>query len=184
MYQLHIYRSAGELPLPYYYQAQAFMRIAWGENHDYDIDLGLKEENCAYVILAQGNRLISYCEVNWRTITHAGETYKCYGLSGVLTFPGFRKRGCGGQVVNAAGKLIREDQSADLALLWTAPHNASFYARYGWAAMPKLQTLIGEMENPTVYDDELPMMQFISSKGQAAREIFENGRVYVGEEQW
>ncbi len=184
MYDLHVYRSSAELPHPFYYQAQAFMRITWSDSDDYNIDLGLEEPQIAFVVVAQGNRLISYAEVIWKTLLHADEPYKCYGLSGVLTFPAFRKRGYGGQVVEAAGKLIQEDPQADIALLWTAGHNASFYIRYGWEAMPNLETLVGDPEKPTLYDEELPMMQFISARGQAARAAFASGRVYVGEEQW
>jgi GNAT superfamily N-acetyltransferase len=181
--ELRIYRTSAELPLPLYYQAQAFSRIFWSDGDDYDIDLGLNE-SAIVVVLVNGNSLITHAAIVYADVTCAGRTYKCCGLSSVMTFPAFRKRGYGGQVVQAATALIREDTAVDIALLWTAPQNTHFYSRYGWQALPTLTILMGDAAEPTVYDEEVPMMLFLSEKGRQDAARFEHGRVYVGEEGW
>jgi hypothetical protein len=50
--------------------------------------------------------------------------------------------------------------------------------------MPDMTTLIGDKNRPEVYDEERIMMRFISEKGVQGRSNFEQGRVYVGPEQW
>jgi GNAT superfamily N-acetyltransferase len=42
--------------------------------------------------------------VVWKRIEHDGETYETGGLTGVFTFPDFRRRGYGTQVVEAASR--------------------------------------------------------------------------------
>ena len=181
--QLHIYPTSADLPPAYYYQAQAFMRIVFGDLDDYDMDYGLEEE-AQHIVVAQGKTLISYTAVIWTTLEFEGESYRCYGLSGVLTFPHFRGRGYGGQVVAAATDIIRQSADADIGLLWTADKNAGFYTQQGWEVIPGMTTLSGDPQNPTVYDDELRMMLFVSAKGKQARARFERGQVYVGRETW
>jgi GNAT superfamily N-acetyltransferase len=162
---------------------QAFIRIFWADGDDYDIDYGLREE-AFHVLLAIGNALISYAGVVSVHIQHAGITYTCFGLSSVMTFPAFRKRGYGGHVVEVATSLIHQDTSADIALLWTPHPNEHFYARHGWQAMPHMTILVGDPAHPTVKDDELPMMLFLSDKGKQGRSDFEHSRVYIGEIGW
>jgi GNAT superfamily N-acetyltransferase len=183
MFQLHIYRSSAELPLHFYYQAQSFVRIVFVDSEDYDID-GEIDTPFMHVVLAKGKTLVSYCQVLWRMLELGGSSYKCYGLSGVMTYPAFRRRGFGGQVIEAAASLIREDPMADVALFWTAHHNVHFYAGHGWEAMPGLVTTVGDPANPQVYDEEMRMMMFLSERGKAAHRDFECGRVYVGDGTW
>ncbi len=182
MPEMNIYRSGSELPSHFYYQAQSFSRIIWYDSDDYDIDRELQEP-LTHVVLANGKSLIAYAQVLWVEIEHVGVTYRCGGLSGVMTFPFFRKRGYGSQVVTAATDIIHDD-GADIALLWTEPKNEHFYMQLGWEPMPHMTTLIGDREQPTIYDEELPMMRFISAKGREGRPGFVNGRVYVGQDQW
>jgi len=180
MPQLMIYEK---IPTHFYYQAQAFSRIIWYDSDNYDIDLEL-DEPMTHIVLANGKSLVSYAQVLSKTVYCEDTAYTCCGLSGMMTFPFFRKRGYGGQVVEAAISLMQNDQSADIALLWTEPHNQQFYSRYGWQAMPKMTTLIGDKSQPDVYDEEGAMMLFLSDKAKQNRSQFENGAVYVGEEQW
>lgn len=181
--ELNIYAGGDELPLPIYYQVQGFSRVVWWDGDGYNIDLGL-EEPAIHVVLADGKLLISYAAIIWRDIQHDGIMYKCYGLSGVLTFPAFRRRGFGGRVVQAATDYIRNEQMAEIALLWTDPVNENFYTRCGWQAMPSMTTLVGNPDRPQVYDEELPMMLFISERAKAKSGSFESAHLYVGEEQW
>lgn len=183
MPDLKIYRNRSEIPDHFYYQAQAFSRIIWYDSDTYDIDLEL-DEPMIQIVLANGKSLISYAQVLSSEVVHEGISYQCRGLSGVMTFPFFRKRGYGRQVVESAMSVMHEDPSTDISLLWTEPHNVSFYARLGWQLMDGMTTLIGDKNNPTIFDEEQAMMLFLSDKAKLHRSQFENGRVYVGEEQW
>ncbi|NJK78726.1 MAG: GNAT family N-acetyltransferase [Chloroflexaceae bacterium] len=180
---MSIYQTGDALPRPLYYQAEAFSRIVFDDDEEYDIDLGLTEP-AVHITVAQGNLLIAYAAVSWTDLEHAGVQYRCYGLSTVLTFPAFRRRGYGGQMVQAAITLITQAADADIALLWTTPNNIDWYTRYGWRALPALTTLVGDPAAPEVDDEETAMMLFISEKGRAGEPAFEQGRVYVGEERW
>lgn len=186
MFDLHIYRDGATLPPHFYYQVQSFVRMLWygGDNNDIDWELNTTPSSSMYVVLANGKALISHVEVVCTMLELGGESYKCYGLSGVMTYPAYRKRGFAGQVIDKAAALICEDLEADVALLWTADHNVPFYTAHGWEAMPGLTTLVGDPSQPDVFDDEMRMMLFLSEKGKAARSTFEQGRVYVGSEHW
>jgi len=178
-----IYRNPSKIPDYFYYQAQAFSRIIWYDSDDYDIDLELNDP-MTHIVLANGKSLISYAQILSKEVTHKDLSYQCYGLSGVLTYPFFRKRGYGGQVVKSAMSIMRDDPSADIALLWTETQNLSFYTRLGWQLMDSMITLIGDETQPSVYVEEQAMMLFISDKAKHHRSQFENGRIYVGQEQW
>lgn len=180
MPQLMIY---DKIPEHFYYQAQAFSRIIWYDSDRYDIDLEL-DAPMTHIVLANGKSLISYAQVLSKTINHEGTVYNCYGISGMMTFPFFRKRGYGGQVVEAAISVMQDNKFADIALLWTESHNQQFYKRYGWQTMPTMTTLIGNQSQPDVYDEEGAMMLFLSDQAKQSRSKFENESIYVGEEQW
>src|SRR5690349_19409002 len=104
MADLHIYRKDELLPPHFYYQAQAAMRIIFEFSADYDLDPGA-DAGMMHVLIAKGRELIAYTGVISTTIQHEGVTYCCYGLSGVLTFPAFRRQGYGKQLISAATQL-------------------------------------------------------------------------------
>ncbi len=182
---IHIYANNADLPATIRYQVHSFMRIEWYDLDDYDMDSGVEDDvlHPSYVALTNGTTLFSFATVIWKMLELNGEQYICYGLANVITFPHFRKRGFGGQVVEAATKIIRESD-ADIALLWAEQQNIGFYGRSGWEAMPGLVTLVGDPQHLKVYADEPALMQFLSAKGQVARTAFEHSRVYVGEWTW
>ena len=105
-------------------------------------------------------------------------------LGSVMTFPFFRKRGYGSQLVAAATQLIHKETNADIALLWAEPANHRLYAKHGWRVMPHLITIHGDSTSPEPYTDEPAMMLFLSEKAKAAEAQFEYASVYVGEEKW
>ena len=118
MPELKIYNRGDDLPLPLYYQAETFVRITWADHDEYDIDGGLTEP-AIHIVLAEGNLLLSYASLIWTDLDYTGIRYRCYGLRSVFTFRGFRRRGYGGQVVQAATTLIQQKRDADIGLLWT-----------------------------------------------------------------
>ncbi|MEO1166987.1 MAG: GNAT family N-acetyltransferase [Chloroflexota bacterium] len=183
MSELKIYHATKDLPLPLYYQVETFVRIEWTDDEDYDIDEGLDEPNI-HIVLSEGNTLFSYASVIWVDIVHNEISYKCYGLRSVFTFSASRRQGFGGQVVKAATDLIQQKEDADIALLWTEAHLVDYYVRYGWRAMPDTTILIGEPDEPEIFNEEIPMMLFVSDKGRAGISAIESGQLYVGDEPW
>jgi GNAT superfamily N-acetyltransferase len=184
--QLDIYTTNADLPTAIRYQVHSFMRVVWFDTENYDVELAIEEDAAqpTYIAVTNGSTLIAFATVVWKTITHAGEIYRCGGLASVMTFPRWRKQGYGAQVVATATRIIRESGEADIAMLWTAHANVPFYNHAGWEAMPDMVTLIGAANKPHVYDEEIAMMLFLSDKGKNNRSAFEQGRVYVGEWTW
>ncbi|HKV57574.1 MAG TPA: GNAT family N-acetyltransferase, partial [Ktedonobacteraceae bacterium] len=82
--------------------------------------------------------LISRLEVVWDVLHHAGEAYKTYGLSGVLTYPAFRKQGYGLQLVQSARGYIEQRGDADIVLLHSILKG--FYEKAGFERMESLVT--------------------------------------------
>jgi GNAT superfamily N-acetyltransferase len=175
-----------ELPPLRKCQIHSFMRIEWTEGY-----MGQKQfreevwpegeaQNTVHFVLEERGFVISHAGVVWKRIEHDGETYETGGLTGVLTFPDFRRRGYGTQVIEAATRYI-VDKGADIGL--TTSHLRSFYTRLGWVPMEMTNILHGDPANPTVVD-ELVLMLFLSEKGKRGRVTFEGRRIHVGAKSW
>jgi predicted GNAT family N-acyltransferase len=172
---LTIYHSNEELPAVYECQIRAFVRMLWYDAYAYgDMDSPMfdPERHPHFVVLAERHALISYARVNWVNVAHAGETYRLYCLGDVFTYPAFRKKGYGQQVVAAGTDLIRSDPEADLAILFTDPELAAFYAESGWRHIPTLKAAVGDLAKPDPYD-AFAMMLFLSPKAQQHRPDFD-----------
>ena len=96
----------------------------------------------------------------------------------MLTFPSFREKGFGGQVLNLATDYIKQSD-VDTAVLFCAPKRERFYAKHGWEIM-RSPTHVGI---PIQYKnrDLTRMMLFISEKGRQGRKDFEALPAYVDE---
>jgi len=175
-----------ELTLPLKCQFLSFLRMTWPEGFISEDQIrewdSHQENHPLHFVLVDGGFLISHAEVVWKYLTHAGETYKAYGLAGVFTHPAWREQGYGGQIVNAGTAYIK-NSDADIGMLWCAPCLKRFYTASGWIGMEKSKTLIGPPEAPLVYG-LLLMMLFLSQKGQIGRPSFENGSIYFGTGAW
>ena len=112
---------------------------------------------------------------------HAGEEYKTYGLSGVFTYPAFRKQGYGLQLAQSAKDYIEQREDADIVLFHSTLKG--FYEQAGFERMEHLVTLVGDPQNPE-RSDETGFMLFLSEKGKQGKNSFEEGPVYVGESIW
>jgi predicted acetyltransferase len=135
------------------------------------------------VVLIEQGILISHTEVKWKWLEHAGHRYKISGLSGVFTYPQFRKQGYGKQVVAIGSDLIRAGDY-DIGIFHCDPNLIPFYTQFGWTPLPRATTLVGTQESPTVVTDEVLMIEFLSNKAKARQHDFETHPIYFGDSTW
>jgi len=178
------YHSNQELPEHYAQQIMSFMRIHWFDPYQYDVNAPTSPEEWhpAYFVLADEQALFSATKVLWKMVKHDGNQYKCYGLGTVFTYPAFRKRGYGRQVVGAATQHILKSD-ADLALLWTLPDLEPFYVQSGWQHPDKVTVLLGDEGDPEA-DDGFYMMLFLSERVKQLRLTFDQKPIYFGRWGW
>ena len=118
MAQLSIFDPT-TLPEAHAHQIRSFIRMHWHDEYLYDLDAPLfpPERHPRHVVVHERHALLSHARVIWVDFAHAGENWRLYCLGDVLTYPAFRRRGHGGEVVGAATRLIRSDEAADAAIL-------------------------------------------------------------------
>jgi GNAT superfamily N-acetyltransferase len=184
MIKQHIYESQ-DLPERFKCQIISFVRIEWPELFSGDLRLrdwtSKSEMHPITFLLEEEGVLISHLEVVWNTLQHAGEAYKTYALSGVFTYPAFRKQGFGLQLVLSAKDYIKQQADADIVLFHSIVKG--FYEQAGFERMDNLVTLVGDPQHPE-RSGETGFMLFLSEKGKRGRSSFEKGLVYVGETIW
>lgn len=134
------------------------------------------------IMLVESGILICHVEVLWKELSHANETYKIYGLSGVFTYPAFRNQGYGHKVVDLGTEYI-DATDGDIGMFHCAPALKAFYQQCGWIAMEQATTLIGDINDPTL-SDELLMMRFKSERGRKGQLTFETQPIYFGDNTW
>lgn len=184
MTQVQTYTNA-DLPRGYAQQIIDFVRIHWYDAYKHGPQPYASPDALApvYHVIAEGGALLSSATVVRRRITHAGESYMCYGLGSVLTYPYFRKRGYGRRVVTSATDSIYAAPDADIAWLQTMPELNKFYSSAGWDHLPDLISLSGDPDSPQDRQS-YAMMLFVSERAQQNRATFEQARLYLGEYLW
>lgn len=172
-----------DMPAGYAHQARDFVRIHWFEHYLYSIEAdGWPGGEDVSFALVEGDALYSHASVAFRTVECNGEIYASGGLSAVLTYPWFRGRGYGRQVVAAANAEI--DASAmDVAILWTDEPKIPFYTHLGWEHMPAANTVKGDRAQPE-HHEGVVMMRFVSVRGKQAREYFAAQQIHIGKHGW
>ncbi len=185
MPELLQFASNEELPAHYGQQIRDFIRIHWHDAYAYNLNAPVcpTEWHPRFCVMVNGPALLSSATAVWKMLDHAGQSYKVYGLSGVLTYPAFREKGYGRHVVEAATTYIRTAGDADIAILWTGSDRHTFYTYTGWEHPESITFTLGDPNNPQPFDAHL-MMQFLSERAQRHRADFENGPVYFGPYSW
>lgn len=173
MPELKVYTFNQPLPTEYECQIRAYIRMLWHDEYLYDLDGPLvpPERHPQHVVIAERHALISHARVVWEQVEHARQMFKLYCLGDVFTYPAFRKRGYGRQIVDQGTALIRSDGDADGALLFTDPVQEKFYGASGWEHVPGLTSMVGLPENQEPHN-YFAMMLFLSDKARQAREAF------------
>ncbi len=184
MVQLKTYTNA-TIPKGYAQQILDFVRIHWYDIYKDSLTPAAGSPNLdpVFHVLVEEEALYSSATVVRKRIEHAGESFMCYGLSAVMTYPYWRKRGYGRQVVDAATASIRAAPDADIAWLQTEPKLEGFYNQAGWTHLPKLHTLSGDPAQPQD-EGSFAMMLFVSDLGVRHRPDFEAAQLYLGEYLW
>lgn len=179
MPELTIYQQP-HFPAIYKWQAIAFMRMEWSSIF-YDDNLYMSETyppelQPVHFVMAEDDSLLSYASLLKLSLQHAGIDYLIYGFGNLLTFPPYRSRGYGGQILQAATEFIQQS-NVDAGILFCDHLLESFYAEKGWVATPS-PTRLG---TPDHYKEYAPsrMMLFVSEEGQRGKSDFESQPVYV-----
>lgn len=176
---LSVYQQP-EFPAIYKWQAIAFMRMEWtsifqGENL-YMHETYPPELQPVHFVMAEGDSLLSYGALLRLSLMHAGIEYQVYGFGNLLTFPPFRGRGYGGQILQKATQYIQQSD-VDAGILFCDPSLEGFYATRAWEATRTL-THLGTPERYEVYEP-LRMMVFVSPKAIAHKAEFETQPLYI-----
>jgi predicted acetyltransferase len=173
-----------DLPDHFAHQIRDFIRIHWFDAFQYDVHAPAVSDEWSpvYFVLTEDPALFSHAAAIMRSVECNGQTYSCGGLSSVLTYPAFRKRGYASQVVQAATEYL-SSSLFDVALLWTSPENEHFYGRFGWEHHPAIRTFVGSPTSPEFYD-AFTMIRWLSPRAAENRADFESHKVYVGPYAW
>ena len=135
-----------------------------------------------HFVLVEGGAVVSYVGVVWKRLDHAGEVYKTFGLSGVVTNPASRRQGHGRRLVEIATASI-ERSDADIGLFTCAPELKEFYAASGWLPMAA-SGLFGGPRSAPYPSEELTMMRFFSEKGKRGQAKFESEPIFFDDDLW
>lgn len=183
MPQHHTY-TPETLPAHLAHQRSAFIRMLWVDYSVYSPDYSLTPDprTLFHEVYTQNDALVSSVSVIKTPITLGADTFTCYGIASVMTFPFWRGQGYAGALMDRANAFIHAQPDADVGLLWTEV--APFYAQRGWQTLPGEPAVFGDPANPTVRGGATTMMLFISEKAIAARPRFEAGPFHVGATSW
>jgi GNAT superfamily N-acetyltransferase len=177
-----------DLPDKWKYQILSFQRIVWtegffGELHGRDW-ITRKEDHPLHFIIVEGNLLISHLEVVWRYLEHNSITYKVMGVTGVLTFPDFRKQGHGKSLILEATKYI-ENSDADIGMFSCEDKNLEFYKKCGWGNLEHAPiTMTGSKDNPHKTDSPNLLFKPLTKKGEDGKKDFENIQLFFEDDTW
>lgn len=178
----HVYTN-DTFPTHVVYQRLAFIRVLWFDRYadDPPRTMPLDPRSVRHEVYVEEDALVSSASVIKTTVMLGEEAFTCYGLSGVMTYPAFRRRGYGGDLRDRVTAYLEAQEDADIGLLWTSV--APFYAVRGWVSVFEGARVYGDPANPTVRD-ETTMMLFLSEKARIRRGDLERGTLYIGERDW
>lgn len=163
------------------WQVVSFMRCQWPSIFTGELAFLAEtyppELEPVHFVAAEGDVLLSYAAVIALELVHAERPFKIYGFGNMFTFPPYREKGYGRQILTMATSFIQQSQ-VDVAMLFCDAQLEPFYARSGWQinASP---TRIGSPNQYNSYQNVERMMLFVSEKGRQFKETFEDQPVYV-----
>ena len=181
MPELTVYQQS-DFPSIYKWQAIAFMRMEWTSifynDNLYMSEVYPPEFQPVHFVISEDDSLLSYATLLKLNLTHMDVMYQVYGFGNLLTFPPYRKRGYGSQVLQTATDFIQQSD-ADVAILFCDRLLEPFYAEKGWS-LTESPTRLGNPERSEEYEPSR-MMLFVSEKGRTGRADFESQPIYIAE---
>lgn len=84
------------------------------------------------MIRDEAGELVCHVGMQERDALWNGDKVRIGGIGGVATRENARGRGLASRALQTAIDIWREESGADLALLFTEPHNFDFYDNRGW----------------------------------------------------
>ena len=177
--------KTGKLPADIKWQVLSFLRVQWpegfqGKNKLRDWITDEKLHPVSFVF-TENSLVLSYTEVVWKNLEHCGISYKTYGLTGVFTYPSFRKEGYGLTLIKTAKSYIEKQRDGDI--IFFTSMTKGFYEKAGFIRMEKVKTFFGDPNNPEK-SPETAYMLFLSDKGRRGKSDFETKPIYFGEDTW
>lgn len=125
-------------------------------------------------------QVLCHIVIRRQQLFHKDCRYLVYGLSEVVTHPGFRGQGLGTTLIRKASLFI-EKQGADLSIFTCKPSLVPFYSQGGWAAVPGACLVGGTKEQP-FRSDRLrlkTMIQFYSPHAKKHKKDFEKSDIFL-----
>lgn len=126
----------------------------------------------SFVLMEDG---MAVCHVGVRKspLRHRGQDYLAYGLSEVVTHPGFQGRGLASRLVREASRYIMAQQ-ADVSIFTCSKERTALYTRGGWEAVPGVCFVGGTAEKPFRSDSLglITMLRLLSPKAREHQEDF------------
>lgn len=175
--------------LPEYirYQILSFQRSEWPQGFQGRLRgrrwIGLPDFNPVNMVLLDDDFVVAHAEIMWIDFTHAGKTYKTYGLSSVFVYADYRRMGYGKRIVETATRYIAEQGDAQIGMLWCAQRLRSFYESCGWQPMDQTRTWLGDSHaEAQIHTDELLFMTFFDRR--VNRRAFVDADVFFGWTTW
>ncbi|GAB4204173.1 MAG: hypothetical protein OHK0022_29070 [Roseiflexaceae bacterium] len=174
--------SQADLPAALKWQAIAFMRVEWPYVFQGDGMFATETYPTAaspvHFVVAEGESLISYAAVLRLALEHQGATYQVYGFGNMFTFPPYRRRGYGRQVLELATRFILASD-VDLAILFSAPGVEQFYSASGWELVDS-PIYVGPPGQERVHQ-AAKMMLWVSNTGKRAKAAFIDAPLRIAE---
>ena len=100
-------------------------------------DQGLVWASSDYrVLIWEGDELACSVEILERLARVGEQAVRLGGISGVATWPAYRRRGLARRAMQAAMDFLRFELKVEQGLLLCRPHLAHFYQSLGWQAVP------------------------------------------------
>jgi aminoglycoside 2'-N-acetyltransferase I len=90
------------------------------------------EADLRVLVEADPEGVVCHVGIFRREITWNGRKMRAGGIGGVLTREDVRRRGYASVALNAAIQTLKDEGSADFALLFCEPRHAPFYVSRGW----------------------------------------------------
>lgn len=184
MIELKVYDKTIDVPPLTNQQVIDFLRMQWPDGFQGANRLRNwahnEEWHPVHFNFIEENILISHVAVVWKHIAHKEVSYKVYAPSGMMTYPQFRRQGYGLKLMRAAKEYMLT-QDPDILLVHSGL--TGFYEKLGFEPLPKVSTLVGNPNKPTI-SDEKAFGLFITDKGKRGRADFESQPFYFGEDLW